>query len=111
MSLILLLPVSATHVTPRECLLAMGLAPGICGWRASRDQGEGDLFETNFAASMNPCHMDWCLRSIQSSSPISAWSLHTARSFSSSVNQLVVLGKSGRIKIAMTAQTICGKVV
>lgn len=58
-----------------------------------------------FTASFRPCVGCWCCASTQSSSPMSASSLQAAITFSSSVSQRVVLGRSGITKMAMEATT------
>ena len=54
-------------------------------------------------ASLAPCKNDCCSLSTQSSSPMSSSRRQAASAFSSSVSQVVVRGKLGRTKIAITA--------
>lgn len=57
-------------------------------------------------ASFAPCRKDCCSLSTQSSSPISSSRRQAASAFSSSVSQVVVRGKLGRTKMAITATAI-----
>lgn len=59
---------------------------------------------TSSSASLNPCHIDCSSLLIQSSSPTSSSSLHTANAFSSSSSHEVVRGKLGRMKYAQKAR-------
>ena len=54
-------------------------------------------------ANLNPWKKVCCLESTQSSSPISSCNRHAAKVFSSLLSQVVVRGKSGKIKNAKAA--------